>query len=91
MTLLLTADEVRKSNERRAKKYRWQHGPIFGGGRKEKDRGVTCQELDAVDAIAEDDGLVDLKLRKKRVEAVHFLPLLHESVVLQWGGDVKEA
>ena len=45
------------------------------------------EELDAVDAVAEDDRLVDLQLGEERVEAVHLLALLDESVVL---GDALE-
>lgn len=36
-----------------------------------------------VDGVAEDDGLVDLKLREQRVEAVHFLALRNEGVELR--------
>mmetsp|Transcript_11992 Transcript_11992/g.50212 ORF Transcript_11992/g.50212 Transcript_11992/m.50212 type:complete len:251 (+) Transcript_11992:284-1036(+) len=41
------------------------------------------QKLDAVHAVAEDDALVDLQLGEERVQAVHFLLLLHKRVVLR--------
>ena len=40
------------------------------------------QKLDTVGGIAENDGLVDLQLREQGVEAVDFLLLFHESVIL---------
>lgn len=41
------------------------------------------EQLDTVSRIAKDDGLVDLELGKERVETVHFLAFLNESVVLR--------
>ena len=41
------------------------------------------EQLDAVDAVAEDDRLVDAQLGEERVEAVHLLALLDERVVLR--------
>lgn len=40
------------------------------------------QQLDAADAVAEDDGLVDLQLGEERVEAVQLLALVDKGVVL---------
>lgn len=45
------------------------------------------QELDAVDRVAEDDGLVDLELGEEGVEAVDLLPLFDVGVEL---GDAPE-
>lgn len=45
------------------------------------------QKLDAVDRVAEDDGLVDLELGEEGVEAVDLLPLLDVGVEL---GDAAE-
>lgn len=43
---------------------------------------LLSQKLDTVGGVAEDDGLVDLKLREEGVETVHLLLLLDEGVVL---------
>ena len=40
------------------------------------------QKLNSIGRIAEDDGLIDLEFREKGVQAVNFLLLLHEAVVL---------
>lgn len=45
------------------------------------------QELDAVDRVAEDDGLINLQLGEESVEAVDFLSLLDVGVKL---GDAPE-
>eukprot|EP00760_Papus_ankaliazontas_P008881 PhM_4_TR13942/c4_g1_i1/m.5384 len=50
-------------------------------------RDLLGQELDAVDAVAEDDGLVDLETREERVQAVDLLALLDVGVEL---GDTDE-
>lgn len=41
------------------------------------------EEFDSIGRVAEDDGLVDLKLGEKSVKAVDLLLLLHECVVLR--------
>uniref|UniRef100_A0A182QC26 Uncharacterized protein n=1 Tax=Anopheles farauti TaxID=69004 RepID=A0A182QC26_9DIPT len=41
------------------------------------------QQLDTLRRVAEDDRLIDLKLREERVQAVYLLSLLHEGVVLR--------
>lgn len=48
---------------------------------------LLCKKLDTVGGVAEDDRLVDLKLREEGVETMNFLLLLHEAVVL---GDSTE-
>mmetsp|Transcript_1843 Transcript_1843/g.3218 ORF Transcript_1843/g.3218 Transcript_1843/m.3218 type:complete len:327 (-) Transcript_1843:1338-2318(-) len=48
-----------------------------------KIRDSLCQQLHAVDAVAENDRLVDLQTRKQRVQAMHFLAFLHIGVKLR--------
>lgn len=48
---------------------------------------LLCKKLDSICGIAEDDGLVDLKFGEEGVEAMNFLLLFHETVVL---GDSSE-
>ena len=43
---------------------------------------LLCEELYTVGRVAEDDGLVDLKLGEQGVQAVDFLLFLHEGVIL---------
>ncbi len=52
-----------------------------------KLRDLLGKELDTVDRVAEDDGLIDLQLGEKGVETVNFLSLLDVSVKL---GDASE-
>lgn len=42
------------------------------------------QQLYSIDAVAEDDGLVDAQLAEQRVEAVHLLALFYKGVVLRY-------
>lgn len=55
------------------------HHESFGTPARQKISRTTL----TVDRVAEDDGLVDLKLGEERVEAVDFLALRHEGVELR--------
>ena len=44
---------------------------------------LFCEKLNSIGRIAEYDGLVDLQFREKRVQAMDFLLLFHECVVLR--------
>ena len=59
------------------------HAAVDIKAREAHGGDLLRQQLHASHRVREDDRLVDLQLLEQRVEAVHLLVLVHESVVLR--------
>ena len=59
------------------------HASVNIVARVAKLGNLFSQQLHALSRVAENDALVDLQLGEERVETVHLLPFLDESVVLR--------